>query len=86
EKLTPVAYADVKGYEKTMCSNVDMYSGLVYRMLNIPDEMYTPLFATARISGWMAHRIEEVATGGKIIRPAYKPIHKKIEYVSMSDR
>ncbi|MBR1443446.1 MAG: citrate/2-methylcitrate synthase [Firmicutes bacterium] len=86
EKLTPVAYAEVKGYEKTMCSNVDMYSGLVYRMLNIPDEMYTPLFATARIAGWMAHRIEEVATGGKIIRPAYKPIQKKIQYISMSER
>ena len=69
-----------------MCANVDMYSGLVYQMLGIPSEMFTPLFATARIVGWLAHRIEETVTGGKIIRPAYKPIISRAKYTSISDR
>ena len=63
EKLTPKAFAEVKGSDvKVMCANVDMYSGFVYEMLGIPREMFTPLFATARISGWLGHRIEEVMT------------------------
>lgn len=87
EKLTPKAFAQVRGSDvKVMCANVDMYSGFVYEMLGIPREMFTPLFATARISGWLAHRVEEVMTGGKIIRPAYKSIIKASEYISISDR
>ena len=69
-----------------MCANVDMYSGFVYKMLGLPKSLYTPLFATARIVGWMAHRLEEVTTGGKIIRPAYKPVAKNIEYVNIDER
>ena len=69
-----------------MCANVDMYSGLVYQMLGIPEEMFTPLFACARIVGWMAHRIEETVTGGKIIRPAYKPIIQRNSYLPIDQR
>ena len=72
ELLTPEVFADVKGVEKTMCANVDLYSGLVYKVLGIPEDLYTPLFATARIAGWCAHRLEELTSNGKIIRPAYK--------------
>ena len=84
EKLTPGA--EIKGSDKPMCANVDMYSGFVYKMLGLPKSLYTPLFATARIVGWMAHRLEEVTTGGKIIRPAYKPVAKNIEYVNIDER
>ena len=69
-----------------MCANVDMYSGLVYRMLGIPDELFTPLFSVARMAGWAAHRMEEVLTGSRIIRPAYKSIAKELEYVKLADR
>ncbi|WP_462385058.1 citrate/2-methylcitrate synthase [Intestinibacillus massiliensis] len=88
ETLTPRAFAEVRGEDvKTMCANVDLYSGLVYTMLGIPREMFTPLFATARIVGWMAHRLEEIAMGGKIIRPAYKPMrHTPRFYVPLSER
>jgi len=75
EELTPEIFADLKG-GKTMCANVDMYSGFVYKMLNIPVELYTPMFAVARMVGWCAHRIEETMYGGRIIRPAYKSVSK----------
>lgn len=86
EKLTPSVFAEIKGSDKPMCANVDMYSGFVYKMLGLPKSLYTPLFATARIVGWMAHRLEEVTTGGKIIRPAYKPVAKNVEYVNIDER
>lgn len=86
EAVTPRAFARVHGTEKTMCANVDMYSGLIYRMLNIPPDLYTPLFAVARITGWCAHRMEEVLTGGRIYRPAYKPLIRYREYVPFSAR
>lgn len=86
EKLTPSIFAEKKGIDKPMCANVDMYSGFVYKMLGLPKSLYTPLFATARIVGWMAHRLEEVTTGGKIIRPAYKPVAKAVEYVNIDER
>ena len=57
---------------KPVCANVDFYSGFVYSMLGIPEELFTPIFAVSRISGWCAHRLEELVTAGKIIRPAYK--------------
>lgn len=69
-----------------MCANVDMYSGLVYAMLGIPQDLYTPLFATARIAGWCANRIEEVMTGNRIMRPAYRAMVKKIPYMPMEER
>ena len=86
EKLTPEVFAEKKGSDKPMCANVDMYSGFVYRMLGLPKSLYTPLFATARIVGWMAHRLEEVTTGGKIIRPAYKPLAKATTYTNIDER
>lgn len=86
ERLTPEIFRIVKGSTKTMCANVDMYSGLVYRMLGIPDELFTPLFAVARISGWAAHRMEEKLTGSRIIRPAYKAIAKEKEYIKLNER
>lgn len=87
ERLTPRAFAEVRGADvKVMCANVDMYSGLVYKMLGIPQEMFTPLFATARIVGWIAHRMEEVAFGGRIIRPAFKPLSKNVKYVPIDHR
>lgn len=86
ERLTPEIFAGAKGDKKTMCANVDMYSGLVYKMLHIPPELYTPLFAISRISGWSAHRIEEMLTGKRIIRPAYKAVSKNRKYISISER
>ena len=86
ERITPDLFNSFKGTNKVMCANVDLYSGLVYRMLGIPTEMYTPLFAIARSAGWCAHRIEEYHTAKKIIRPAYKfnsPIH---EYIPLEER
>lgn len=86
ERLTPEVFHRVTGSDKVMCANVDFYSGLVYRMLNIPEELFTPLFAIARITGWCAHRIEEVMTGGRIIRPAYKSLNQSRTYVPMAKR
>ncbi len=86
EKLTPEVFAQVKGSNKAMCSNVDMYSGLVYRMLQIPDDLYTPLFAVSRMAGWTAHRIEEITTGKRIMRPAYKAMCESRDYIPISER
>lgn len=86
ERLTPQVFAEVKGSSKVMCANVDLYSGLVYRMLKIPVELNTPMFAVSRIVGWCAHRIEELITGNRIIRPAYKAISKKQKYLPLEDR
>ncbi len=86
EELTPEVFAEFKGDTKNICANVDLYSGLVYKSLNIPPELYTPIFAVARTAGWCAHRIEEIATCGRIIRPAYKAIMKKREYTPLSER
>ncbi len=86
EKMTPIVFAEEKGSSKVMCANVDMYSGLVYRMLRIPPELFTPLFAVSRMAGWSAHRFEELVTGKRIIRPAYKSVLKKRKYVPLSER
>ncbi len=86
ETITPSLFRAYKGVDKDMCANVDLYSGLVYRMLDIPTEMYTPLFAIARVAGWCAHRMEEYCTSNKIIRPAYKCISKTRDYVAMDER
>jgi len=86
EKLTPEVFAKVKGSSKVMCANVDMYSGLVYNMLNIPEELHTPIFAIARIPGWCAHRLEEIVSGCRIIRPAYKSVSSNKEYLKISER
>ena len=79
EEIAPVAIAETRKIFKGVSPNVDFYSGLVYKILGIPEELYTPLFATARIVGWSAHRIEELIGMNKIIRPAYKSVMKEIE-------
>ena len=86
EKLSPEVFAQKKNDSKVISANVDMYSGLVYQMLGIPPELYTPLFATARIAGWAAHRMEELLTGGRIIRPAYKSIKRASKYKPLNER
>ena len=86
ERLTPGVFADERGDIKNICANVDMYSGLVYKMLKIPVDMYTGLFACARISGWCAHRMEEMINGKRIIRPAYKAINLNKEYIPLDKR
>lgn len=86
ERVTPSVFAEITGSEKVMCANVDMYSGLMYRMLDIPDDLFTPLFAVARITGWCAHRMEEALTGGRIYRPAYKPLIRHRDYVPLAER
>ena len=86
ERLSPALLGDKKGVRGSICANVDLYSGLVYRMLEIPPELYTPLFAVARMAGWCAHRMEEVATGGRIMRPAYRTALKTHEYIPLEAR
>ena len=86
EKLTPEVFAEVKGDDKVMCANVDLYSGLVYKVLKIPEDLFTPLFATARIAGWCAHRLEELISGGRIMRPAYKSVSHARTYIAPADR
>ena len=86
ERLSPDVFHKVKGQKKVISANVDFYSGLVYAMLGISSDLYTPLFAVSRIAGWCAHRIEEIMTGGRIIRPAYRSMIHSCEYVPLSDR
>ncbi len=86
EALGIEAFHEYRDNDAPMSANVDFYSGFVYRMLDIPTELYTPLFAISRISGWCAHRIEELVKGGKIIRPAYKAIASKKAYIPLEDR
>ncbi len=86
EKLTPVVFEEVKHSGKVMCANIDMYSGFVYRMLGIPEDLFTPLFAVSRMAGWCAHRFEEINSGKRIIRPAYKSISHEKAYVEINDR
>ena len=86
ERLTPKVFAEERGDIKNICANVDMYSGLVYKMLKIPVEMYTALFACARMAGWCAHRMEEMINGKRIIRPAYKAINLNKTYIPLEKR
>ena len=85
-KSVVAALFNERGFEKIISANVDFYSGFVYRMLNIPTALYTPIFAIARMAGWAAHRLEEIISGGRIIRPAYKNVSKKRTYVPISER
>lgn len=86
ETLAPQIIASERKMYKGVSINVDFYSGFVYDMLGLPHELYTPLFAIARIAGWSAHRIEELLNAGKIIRPAYKSVQPQREYIKMEDR
>ncbi len=86
EKLAPEIISNVRKMYKGVSANVDFYSGLVYRMLNIPPELFTPIFAISRIVGWSAHRLEEIVNAGKIIRPAYKSVCPRRQYAPMVQR
>lgn len=86
EKLAPQILYERIGDRKKICTNVDFYSGFVYSMLNIPRELFTPIFAIARIAGWSAHRIEEIVAGGRIYRPAYKNVSGERDYIPIDDR
>lgn len=86
ERLTPELFCRHKGDKKKICANVDLYSGLVYDMLGIPEDLFTPLFMAARTAGWSAHRIEEITSNGRIVRPAYKNVTIPRTYVEMNDR
>jgi citrate synthase len=87
ERLVPEVFHRVKPDEKkALCTNVDFYSGFVYKMLGIPEELYTPLFAASRIAGWCAHRLEEIVAGRKIIRPAYKCVQDPVVYTKLDRR
>ena len=82
----PEIIAEKRKMYKGVSANVDFYSGLIYSMLGLPIELYTPIFAIARIAGWSAHRMEEIISGGKIIRPAYKPVGEDREYMPVEER
>ncbi len=86
EDLTPDIFRSIKGDMKPICANVDLYSGLIYDMLGIPEDLFTPLFTVSRIAGWSAHRIEELTTGKRIIRPAYKNIALPNHYIALNER
>ncbi|MBI9105438.1 MAG: citrate/2-methylcitrate synthase [Spirochaetales bacterium] len=86
EALGVEAFQEYKNIDTPMSANVDFYSGFVYRMLNIPTELYTPIFAIARIAGWSAHRIEELVKGGKIMRPAFKNVAIRKPYIPLNER
>lgn len=86
ETLAPEVIAEKRKIYKGVSANVDFYSGFVYKMLDLPTELFTPIFAIARISGWSAHRLEELINAGKIIRPAYKSVCERREYTDISNR
>lgn len=86
EKLTPCVFEEIKGRRKEICANVDLFSGLVYRILGIAEELYTPIFAISRVAGWCAHRLEEIEFSNRIIRPAYKYVGNTVEYVELEKR
>ena len=85
ERLGPDAVREVKG-TKDVCANVDLFSGLIYRMLGISEDLFTPLFAISRIPGWCAHRVEEVVFANRIMRPAYKYLGHEQEYIPLEER
>lgn len=86
ERLAPKIIAQERKIYKGVSPNVDFYSGFAYSMLNLPLELYTPIFAIARIAGWSAHRLEELSYSGKIMRPAYKYVDAHKQYVPLSER
>lgn len=85
-KLAPEIIAEERRIYKGVSANIDFYSGFVYSMLDLPIELYTPIFAISRIAGWSAHRIEELINAGKIIRPAYRNVAPRRPYIALSDR
>lgn len=86
EKVTPDLLHEIKGDDKEICANVDLYSGLCYKVLGIPEDLFTPLFAGSRVVGWCAHRLEELTSSKRIIRPAYKSVSQRREYTPLNER
>ena len=86
DEMAPEVFREEKGLTKNVCANMDLYSGLVYRILGISEELFTPIFAVSRISGWCAHRMEEVEFANRIIRPAYKYVGGSGEYTPIENR
>jgi len=86
ERIAKEVIAEKRHLFKPICANVDFYSGFVYDMLRIPEELFTPIFAISRISGWSAHRLEEIINNGKIIRPAYKYVAEHLDYIPLEER
>ena len=86
EELAPKIIANERKMYKGVSANVDFFSGFAYQMLGLPEDLYTPIFAIARIAGWSAHRMEELINAGKIIRPAYKSVSEERVYVPLSER
>ena len=86
ERLAPEIIARERKIYKGVSPNVDFYSGFAYSMLGLPVELYTPIFAIARIAGWSAHRLEEISQNSKIMRPAYKSVSERKQYVPMKER
>ena len=86
ERIAARLIAEQRSIYKGVSANVDFYSGFVYSMLGLPLELFTPLFATARVVGWSAHRMEELINAGKIIRPAYKNVQQHRDYIPLKKR
>ena len=86
EKVTPDLLHELKKDDKEICANVDLYSGLCYKVLGIPEDLFTPLFAGSRIVGWCAHRLEELTSSKRIIRPAYKSVSQRRDYMPLDQR
>jgi citrate synthase len=86
EQMAPDLISEKRKMYKGVSANVDFYSGMVYKMLGLPYELFTPIFAIARIAGWSAHRIEEIQNAGKIIRPAYINVKEPQRYIPLADR
>ena len=86
EKVTPDLLHEIKGDDKEICANVDLYSGLCYKVLGIPEDLFTPLFAGSRVVGWCAHRLEDLTSSKRIIRPAYKSVSQRREYTPLNKR
>ena len=86
ERLAPAVMRDVRGTTKPICANIDLYTGFIYKMLGVPESLFTPLFAVARMAGWSAHRMEELFGASRIIRPAYVSVMDDMPYVPLADR
>ena len=86
EKMGPEVMRDVRGITKPICANIDLYTGFIYSMLGVPQDLFTPIFAMARLAGWTAHRMEELYGPARIIRPAYNSVFELQEYVPLSER
>ena len=86
ERLAPEVMREVRGIDKPVSANIDLYTGIVYSMLGIPRDLFTPIFAIARMAGWAAHRMEELYGSARIIRPAYNSFMERRDYVPISER